>query len=150
MGWASAPVPWYCVSQTALRHSSPWQRPFIGPVPQRKRNADVYSCCLYQPMIRSMTSSWCYELRSDLFERRTVFKVFLCPDIGTAFRRWKGDFLSSWAWLRKNWRLREEVYPVSQFVNQKLRSVGCPSSARKKRVLDVEMGYMGYTKTRKS
>ena len=39
-------------------------------------------------------------------------------------------------------KLIKEVYPVSQFVNQKLRSVDCPSSARKKRVLDVEMGYI--------
>ena len=36
----------------------------------------------------------------------------------------------------------KEVYlVVSQFVNPKLRSVRCPSSARKKRVLDVKMGY---------
>ena len=79
-------------------------------------------------------------------KKRPMFKVFLCPDTGKAFRWWKGEFLSGWAWVRKKWRL----YPVTQFVHQKVRSVGCPSSARKKCVLGVEMGYMGYTKTRKS
>ena len=63
-------------------------------------------------------------------------------------RNWKGFLLlnrSTFIWLsfvEEKKRVVKEVYlVVSQFVNQKLRSVRWPSSARKKRVLDVKMGY---------
>lgn len=90
--------------------------------------------CLYQMM---KVFRWCFELRPDLndiiFEERrdlSVFKVFLCPDIGRDFRCW---IELGWAWMRRKKGSSKNFIPpplASQFVNQKLRIVrSCPSSA---------------------
>ena len=129
---SSTPEPSYCVSPTTLQHPQR-QWPIVGPVPRRKRNAYIY-ICLYQLM---KVFRWCFELRPDLndiiFEERrdlSVFKVFLCPDIGRDFRCW---IELGWAWMRRKKGSSKNFIPpplASQFVNQKLRIVrSCPSSA---------------------